>query len=229
MITDHILDNFAWHALNTHHANFAIGEGLAKRYPPAIAPFVGLAENTDAALHDLAEISKTGDFVVLEASNLPSQIPGWTTRISFEVIQMVCDQNLPEAEGGAIQVSILTDADVPEMMNLVKLTDPGPFFPRTIEMGRYIGIRQEGQLIAMAGERVYLPNYREISAVCTHPDHQRKGYARFLVTRLVNLNWENGDVPFLHVFNQNTRAINLYETLHFQKRRQLQFRVVSRD
>ena len=115
-------------------------------------------------------------------------------------------------------MAALTIADVPDMLSLVELTKPGPFSPRTIEMGRYVGFRQEGQLVAMAGERFAVPGYREVSAVCTHPDHQGRGYARQLVSYLVNDNLQRGNVLFLHVRAENTRAYTLYETLNFRQR-----------
>jgi predicted GNAT family acetyltransferase len=143
------------------------------------------------------------------------------------VIQMLSQQPPAEVETGE-SVLDLSAEDVPDMLELVRLTEPGPFLPRTIEMGHYIGIRKEGRLVAMAGERLYPSGYREISAVCTHPDHQRKGYAQLLVSRLARENWQHGVVPFLHVSPGNTTAQRLYERLHFHARREFPLLVISR-
>jgi predicted GNAT family acetyltransferase len=138
---------------------------------------------------------------------------------------MVSEQPVPEVSG---VFENLTLSNVPDMLELIELTHPGPFLPRTIKIGNYIGIRQNGQLIAMAGERMSVPGYREISAVCTHPDHQGKGYARLLVSNLVNQHCKAGIASFLHVFENNTLAIHLYEKLHFQKRCEMQGLAISR-
>jgi predicted GNAT family acetyltransferase len=209
--TAHVLDNLGWHALNLHHAHFAIGSGRAKRYPGDVGFLAALADHSDSAYRDLAQIVLPGDPIALFETQPP----------------VVCDQSVPEP-ASTVDVVTLTTADVPEILHLIELTHPGPFLPRTIEMGNYLGIRQQGRLIAMAGERLYPPGYCEISAVCTHPDHQGKGYARQMVSRLVNQNWQRGDVPFLHVAPQNTSAIRLYETLHFRVRGEQRATVLSR-
>jgi predicted GNAT family acetyltransferase len=216
-LTKTVLDNVGWHALNSHHAHFAIGSGLAKRYPPDMVPLAAVADYSDTAIRDLESIVAPGEIIGMLEAQPPAEIPGWTALQSFSVMQMVCDQPVPET-ASSVDILTMTTADVPDMLNLIELAQPGPFFPRTIEMGTYLGVRQQGQLVAMAGERFYPPGYREISAVCTHPDHVRKGYARLLVSRLVNQNWQHGDVPFLHVISQNAGAIRLYESLHFHVR-----------
>ena len=114
------------------------------------------------------------------------------------------------------------------MFALIELNRPGPFFERTIQLGHYVGIRQNGELVAMAGERFCMTGYHEISAVCTHPAYESRGYARRLVTTLVNENWQNGIVPFLHVAPANSRAIRLYERLGFEARREMQVLAASR-
>ena len=172
----HILDNLCWHALNSHQANFAIGNGLAKRFRPDVSPLAALAECTDAALEDLAQIVSDGESVFVDHIEIPAQMPAgiWKTVHTFTLMQLV-------SKGPIADISInqevldLTISDVPDMLQLAELTQPGPFRIHTIELGHYIGIRQHGTLIAMAGERRHLPGYREISAVCTHPDHRGRG------------------------------------------------------
>jgi predicted GNAT family acetyltransferase len=125
---------------------------------------------------------------------------------------------LPEAD---VDASILGPDDVPEMLALVELTKPGPFRLRTIELGTYIGLRQSGRLVAMAGERLWIDDFREVSAVCTHPDVQGRGYARALIARVVNRMMRAGQTPILHVESANKRAIDLYLALGFVPRTEL--------
>jgi predicted GNAT family acetyltransferase len=122
----------------------------------------------------------------------------------------------------------LTQSDVPEMLALTKLTKPGPFGPRTHEMGDYFGIRNSEALAAMAGERLRIPGYTEISAVCTHPDHTGYGYASALMSMLMERICGRGELPFLHVRPENTRAVQVYERLGFTKRAALHYVVLRR-
>jgi predicted GNAT family acetyltransferase len=119
---------------------------------------------------------------------------------------------------GEIDAVALTASDVGEMLALVELTHPGPFRQRTIELGAFVGVRERGRLVAMAGERMWLGRHREVSGVCTHPDSEGRGVARALVARVVNRMLEKGQVPFLHVESGNQRAIALYERLGFVRR-----------
>lgn len=221
------LNNPIWSALNSRHAHFAAGTGLAKRYPAQVTAFTGIADHSEAAINDLNQISAAGDVIWLVQNQTAPELPGWTFSRTFMVDQMVCDRPVEEPASDAPIID-LTAADVPEMLTLVEQTHPGPFFPRTIEMGHYIGIRHEGQLIAMAGERMYLDGFHEISAICTAPGHQGKGYARLLTSKLVNENWQRGDVPFLHVFAANAAAVHLYESLNFRKREEMHVTVFGR-
>ena len=220
-----VLDNPAWHALTTHHARFAIGEGLAKRYPADVSPIAGIAALDTASLRDFAVIVAQGDMVAVVGNDLPEDAAGWTLHSKFPLIQMVSTQ-VPAEIATAETILNLSADDVPYMLSLIDVTHPGPFLPRTVELGHYIGIRREGKLIAMAGERLYPPGYREISAVCTHPDAQGKGLARLLVTHLMGENWQRGDIPFLHVSPSNDRARTLYERLGFRVRREIQLLVI---
>ncbi len=222
----HVLDNPAWHALNSHHAHFAIGDGLAKRYPADVSPIASIAALDTPSLRDLAVIIAPGEIIAVGGDVLPADSAGWTMHSSFPLIQMVSEQAPVEIETNETILDLSAD-DVPDMLALIDLTHPGPFLPRTIELGHYIGIRKTGKLIAMAGERMYPPGYREISAVCTDPDYQGKGLAQLLVTRLAIENWRRGDVPFLHVSPENDRARTLYERLGFRQRLVSQLLVIS--
>ncbi len=214
----HVLDNILWHSLNAYHARFATGTPLAKRYPPdLLGGIVTTRDHSQAAFHDLAQIVQPGEQVALLEAHPPTEIPGWTIHDRFSFPQMVSESPLPPVES-TDQSASLGLPDVDDMLQLVELTQPGPFYRRSIELGDFIGIRQNGQLIAMAGQRAHPPGYTEISGVCTHPDHQGKGYARLLVSQLVNTIRARGEVPFLHVDPSHTRSIELYKRLGFQER-----------
>lgn len=207
------LQNPVWHALNGAHARFAERSGDAVRYAPAISPFLGLpAEPDDAAWADAAKLVGPGGFAVITGP--PRTAPdGWETFEDLPGVQLVDDGVAGAPEPESVR---LTAADVPEMRELVERTKPGPFEDRTIELGTYLGIRRGGELIAMAGERMRLQGWTEISAVCTHPDHRGQGLASRLVRALVADIRERGEQPFLHAVATNTGAIGLYERMGFR-------------
>ena len=120
----------------------------------------------------------------------------------------------------------LTEADVPEMLALTKLTEPGPFLPRTIELGSYFGIHESGSLVAMAGERLHLTGFTEVSAVCTHPDFRGRGYGNALMSAVISRIMRRGETPFLHVKTDNA-AVRLYQKLGFRIRAQLHLAVIQ--
>jgi predicted GNAT family acetyltransferase len=121
----------------------------------------------------------------------------------------------------------MTDADAAEMLALATLTKPGPFFARTHQLGRFIGVRDNGVLVAMAGERLKTPGYTEVSAVCTHPDHRGRGYAAALMRQVMGGIVARGETPFLHSYAANTGAIRLYESLGFRFSRELVMTVLT--
>ena len=228
-----VLDRPAWSALTGGHASLALGGDYGRRYPQAMAVFAGItdaAEHQTQALAELAAVTAPGESLVIMGGADPLPLPEWAPPRTFEIVQMVCPHPISEhsASTNAISISPLTPDDSAEMLALVKLTEPGPFFARTIELGHYYGIREGGQLVAMAGERLFPTGFREISAVCTHPDYQKRGYARRLVTHLVSENFAAGRVPFLHTGVDNSRAITLYESLGFVLRTTLRFHLLRR-
>ena len=211
-----VLVNQIWYSLTTHHTHLAIGTSLARRYPPDVGAFAAVVAPTETALRDLNQIVAKGEMLIVNGLDPKTELPDWTFVGEVLVQRMVCEQPIVEMDS-AETILDLTPADVPDMLHLIELTHPGPFLPRTIEMGRYCGIRKDGQLIAMAGERFYPPGYHEISSVCTHPDYQGKGYAALLVSRIATRQQREGDMPYLHVSATNSRAISLYERLGFHK------------
>jgi predicted GNAT family acetyltransferase len=143
--------------------------------------------------------------------------PPWVVLREARITQMVRQDRSPLPEGD-IEPIPLGAPDVADMLALVELAQPGPFRRRTIELGRFIGLRQHGRLVAMAGERMWIDGFREVSAVCAHPDVRGRGHARALTARVVNRMLADGEMPFLHVLSTNAGALELYRALGFEKR-----------
>ncbi len=219
------LDRPIWSSLHSKHRSLAQGGPLAFRYPPAIAPFAAVAERTPAAVSDLVKFAAEAPVALLSDGPL-EPLAGLDVQVTMIVCQMVLTGDLPEVPDFTPET--LGAADVPAMLELTALTRPGPFLPETYRLGRYIGIRDGGRLAAMAGERMRLDGYTEISAVCVHPDHRGKGYAQMLVKNLMKTISASGDVPFLHVVHDNLGAIALYERLGFVIRTKRHFTVMRR-
>jgi ribosomal protein S18 acetylase RimI-like enzyme len=220
-----LLDNPIWNSLSTSRARFAQGGALARRFDPAIGPLAGLKEQSAEAYGELGELLSPGEFAVLFLDSAPEPPPGWQLLLHRPGNQMIWEgASLPSSPEIAIQP--LGADDIPEMLELTALTDPGPFRARTIELGGFLGIREGGRLAAMAGERLALPGFTEVSAVCTHPDFRGRGYAQALVSAVVRTIQLRGETPILHVYSSNTAAVRVYEALGFVLRRQLHIAVV---
>ncbi|AXG81758.1 GNAT family N-acetyltransferase [Streptomyces paludis] len=218
----HLLDNAAWAALTGPHAHLAERVGRAARYPVDVSPFTALADPDDPrAWDDLAAL--VGPGTVTPVTGIRTVPAGWETVQNGEGVQLVDTALYAEPAPEAVR---LGPADVPEILALIALTEPGPFLPRTVELGTYLGIRDGGRLIALAGERLRPPGWTEISAVCTHPDHRGRGLATRLVRAVAAGIRERGDTPFLHAAASNTGAIRLYESIGFTLRRRTRFVLV---
>lgn len=228
-----MLDNPIWSALETRQARFALGSGRVKRYPADIAPFIATGEtkpesNLGAeAEAELLEMTTPGEqlYMIGAALSLPS---GWEVERRSSVSQMICERSLSTANEEAEECAVLGPDDVPDMLALTAQVFPGYFRRRTIELGTYIGVHREGRLIAMAGQRMGLTGYSELSGICTHPDHQGQGHARRLVTWLVDATFREGLVPFLHVYSDNLGAKAAYEKLGFVTRCDLPLACIRR-
>ena len=219
-----LLDNPIWHALSTEQCALAQGNGLARRFPADVAPFGGLIDQS-AAAYDALEASLPGAVTALFLDAAPV-LPGhWEMVHSGEMYQMVCVAPALTEEHQVFHE--LTKADVPEMLALTKLTEPGPFLPRTIQLGAYLGVHDSGSLLAMAGERLHLTGFTEISAVCTHPQYRGRGYGNALLSALISRIMKRGETPFLHVRTGNVTAVALYEKLGFKVRAQLHLAVIK--
>jgi GNAT superfamily N-acetyltransferase len=221
--TVHPLDNPAYAALSGPHAHFAERVGRAARYPVDVAPFIALPPDPGPRdWADLAALVGPGTAVPLAGVAVPPPA-GWTVAGVIEGVQLV-DAGVPA--GPDPEAVRLTAADVPEMLDLVGRTKPGPFLTRTVELGRYLGLRRRGRLVAMAGERLHPPGWTEVSAVCTDPAHRGEGLATRLVLAVADGIRRRGEVPFLHAAADNTAAIRLYESLGFRLRRTATFQAV---
>lgn len=224
LVTPHILDNAVWASLSGPHASIAEVNGLARRYPVDVAAFAGLADPDDPqAWHDLAELVGPDGRAVLTAKQI--EVPeDWEVIFKGSGVQLTGEEVEGKFDNEAIELSA---TDVPEMLDLIERTKPGPFMPRTIELGGYLGFRIDGALVAMAGRRLHPAGWVEISAVCTDPEHRGKGLAGRLVRAVVAGVRTDGDIPFLHASATNENAIHLYEAMGFRLRMRSNFRVVK--
>jgi predicted GNAT family acetyltransferase len=223
-----LLDNPIWHSLNTGHASLAIGGELARRFPDDIGPLAGMAEQSPEAYRALGQLFQPDDFAVLFLDEPPNLPQGWRVQRHESIVQMVCTD--PELALAAVREDLpilpLSAEDIREMLELTTLTEPGPFRQRTSSLGSFLGIRESGRLAAMAGERLALTGFREVSAVCTHPDFRGRGYAKALVAAVARAIVDRGEIPFLTSFTVNTNAIRVYESAGFTLRRKLDVVIV---
>ena len=221
---DAVLDEIVWASLTgPHHRHLVQRNGSAARYHPDVAPFVGLADPTHPrSWSDVAGLVGPGaTFAVSGTATVPPA--AWTSSLVGIGVQLV-DVALDKREDpDALQ---LGPDDVPEILDLVARTEPGPFRPRTIELGRYLGFRHEGRLVALAGERLHPEGWTEISAVCTDPDYRGRGLATRLVSAVGAGIADRGDRVLLHGLATNP-AIGLYLHLGFRLRRLTEFRSVT--
>jgi predicted GNAT family acetyltransferase len=220
------LDNPIWHSLTTHHARFGQGDGLARRFEPGIGPLAGMMEQSAEAYRALGDLLSPGEVAALFLDSAPELPAGWRSVRHEPLDQMICKAT-PEARDGEFRFQALGSDDVAEMLELTALTEPGPFRPRTYDLGGFLGIRENGRLAAMAGQRLALPGFTEVSAVCTHPDFRGQGYGLALVDAVARAILARGETPILHVLPANTGAKRVYEAAGFTRRRMLHLAVVS--
>jgi len=222
-----LLDNPIWNALTTDHAPLALGNGHARRYPAEIGPLSGIPNQSEASYASLASLA--GQYPVVLFSLDPIRpSPGWTELRAGDLVQMVRtveNSGIPGIHCGA-ELRQLTPADSPAMVELAELTEPGPFRLRTIELGNFYGIFHDGRLVSMAGKRMHLPGFIEVSGVCTHPDARGRGYARTLMQIVMDEIEQAGRTPFLHAWAHNP-AIRLYEQLGFTLSRKFHLAVLQ--
>ena len=221
-----LLDNPAWWALHSVDKHFNIGNELVKYFPANISPFVGIAnwdeKHQEKLLHNLPA---DRSFAVMVAESF-KLIDGLETVFSTTLNQLVFENFKTEYSTEMFQnIQTLGDEYIPDMLELTALTKPGPFYEKTNAFGNYVGIFQNNQLVAMAGERLHLNDYTEISAVCTHPSQTGKGFGSLLVAYLVEKIIESGQTPFLHARKDNVGAIRVYEKVGFLVRKEMNFAI----
>lgn len=222
----HPLDNPAFDSLAHRHRSLALAHGEVLRYPADVAPFLGVPREGHADADALEALLPPGDTVLVIGPH-PALPPGFVLEPQFTLVQMHCPEPLAETPGPEI-VALGEDRHA-DLLELIALVYPHYFRPRAMAMGRYFGMYENGRLAAIAGERMGPPGYREVSAICTHPEHLGRGHARRLTAFLCNDLLAGGLQPFLHVSPSNTRALGLYEAMGFRHRAGLAFSALRRS
>jgi predicted GNAT family acetyltransferase len=223
----HLLDRPIWHALHSRHAHLIEGGSpLAVRYPVEVSPFASGRDDTSECLDALAAIVPH-DRPILLLQREPSPVPGGlVVDTHAPAVQMVAAEIRPAPEG--IDFVSLGQADAPGMLELATMTEPGPFRTRTDRFGGFIGIRDQGRLVAMAGQRLWVDGFCEVSGVCTHPDYRGRGLAGALSLVVAHRILQRGETPFLHAWAGNAPAIRLYEALGFRHRCDMHVQILVR-
>ncbi len=222
----HPLDRPIWSALTTRQANLAEGGARARRFPAAIGPFADLIDMSAQSFAELAAVMSGSEISVLFTADAVSAPDDFKILLADTGEQMIGTP--AESTLAGLEIVTLGAADVPGMMALVELTKPGPFGLRTHELGTFLGIRVDGQLVAMTGERMKPGNYTEMTAVCVHPSHRGRGYAQALLGAVARQIVARGEIPFLHVFTSNASAIALYRRQGMEIRRRLHVTVLQK-
>lgn len=222
----HPLDNPVWQALNTADSRFNLGNAVVGYFPAEVCPFAALPDWSEAnqkLLYEQLPPNRSWSVMIKD----PVEFTGvWETRFSTTLHQMVCEKLIPVTSKEVV-CKPLSEEQVPAMLKLTELTKPGPFYKHTIDFGNYYGIFDEEELVAMAGERLHLNDYTEISAVCTDPDYTGQGYGAILVSHIAQQIIASGRQPFLHVKWDNQRAIKMYERIGFTFRSEVFFAVFA--
>lgn len=225
----HPLDNVIWQALTDRQTEFAEAFDQARRFVREVSPLAAVLEPSPLGYASLGGLVGAGGTVGLFLDSPYEARPGWGFVAGAPLLQMVCENGNGSVSDPTREIVELGPQDSPEMIELTALTKPGPFGSRTHELGTYLGIRNEGKLVAMAGERLKVPGHTEVSAVCTHPEHTGKGYAGFLMLEVMTRICQRGETPFLHVRQDNVRAVEIYKRLGFHQRVLRHFAVLRRD
>ncbi len=222
----HPLDHPIWTALTTRQQALAEGGARARRYPTAITPFADMAEISPRGFADLGAMMLGSEIAVLFT---PEPV---TAPDEFKVVLAETGEQMigspAEVPADGVEILTLGAADAADMMALTTLTKPGPFTPRTHELGTFLGIRVGGELVAMAGERMKPADYTEITAVCVHPSHRGRGYGQILLSAVARQILARGEIPFLHLFTSNASALALYRRQGMEIRRRLHVTVLQK-
>ena len=220
------LDNVFWHTLAGKHSKFSVGSGDTRRYARGFFPLVGFADPESPDFDALAPHCQPGERFYCDGWAGPAPA-GWRVEFDSRMRTMVWHGTSPAGDE-AFEPTPLGPRHLSQVLALAGLTRSVPFGPRTFELGDYVGhFDENGTLLAMAGERLHADAHREISAVCTHPDHRGKGLARRLMTTLIRRQLRRNESPFLRVMVDNPTAHRLYEWMGFRNHRESTVRIVS--
>ena len=225
--SNHPLDRPIWSALTTRQQALAEGGALARRYPTPVAPFADMVDMSPQSFAALGAIMSGPEIAVLFTPD-PVTAPAEFKILLAETGEQMIGTPAESAIRGVEIVTLGAD-DVPDMMALTALTKPGPFSARTHELGTFLGIRIDDELVAMAGERMKPANYTEMTAVCVHPSHRGRGYGQVLLGAISRQILARGEIPFLHVFSSNSSAIALYRRQGMEIRRRLHVTVLQKQ
>jgi GNAT superfamily N-acetyltransferase len=223
-----LLDNPILNALLTDHSLLAMAQGHARRYPALIGPLAGAPDQSKASYDALRDLAGPGGMIGLFLHDPPSLPANWSLFRGGTLMQMICHTpNLAALRALDPSGSLrrLKSTDVPAMMELAKLTEPGPFRERTFELGNFYGIFSGDRLLAMAGQRTRMPGFVEVSAVCTHPDARGRGFAAVVMREVMRDIAAEGRTSFLHAFDDNP-AVHLYKKLGFTHRRSFHLAII---
>jgi ribosomal protein S18 acetylase RimI-like enzyme len=212
----HVLDRPIWSALTSRHAALALGGPLAWRYQPSIVPFAAARDDGAESIAALAALAAHSPEMVLAEANPLTLPPGFVVTLSIPAVQMILVR--PPEQATDARIERLTEADAEEMLALATLTKPGPFTLRAQALGEFWGIRIDGRIAAMAGERMRQVSFTEVSGVCSHPDFRGRGLARVLSLFMTHRVLARGETPFLHAYATNTPALRLYESIGYEVR-----------
>lgn len=223
----HILDKPIWSALETRHAHLAVGGPLAWRYRPEVAAFAASRDESDASVAALATLPEPGQEIRLLQASVPTTPAGVSVIASVAAVQMVLVR--PPAPVPDARIEQFRPEDAAEMLDLATLTKPGPFTLHALDFGDFFGIRVDGRIIAMAGERFKQPGYTEVSGICTHPDFRSRGLGRLMTVFMVHHVLGRGETPYLHSYANNEPALALYRSLGFELRTPMTVTVFRRE
>jgi predicted GNAT family acetyltransferase len=223
----HTLDRPAWNALLSAHADLAEGSPLARRYPPSIVPFAASLDHTPESLEALADLPAIGETMALVEASPIAAPPRLEVLLESTLVQMIADQAYERIEDPRIEP--LGEADAEEMLALAMLTKPGPFTLGAQRLGTFWGIKIDGRLVAMAGQRMRQTGFAELSGLCTHPEFQKRGLGALLFRFVAGEIAARGETAFLHAYASNTGAIGLYKALGFKHRSDMNLLIVRRN
>jgi ribosomal protein S18 acetylase RimI-like enzyme len=222
----HLLDRPAWNALVTVHADFAEGSALARRYDPSIVLFAAPADDTPESLAALAALPAASEVLLLVEAGPITVPPGLEITLESVLVQMLAEKTFERIADPRIER--LTDADAQEMLDLATLTKPGPFTLKAQALGTFWGIRVDGRIVAMCGQRMRQLGFSELSGLCVHPDFQGKGLGKLMLRFVAGEISARNEAVYLHAYKTNTGAIALYQSLGFAIRADMNMKVVKR-